>query len=152
MLIKTLPVLALLALTIPAVAQERQWALDTSDQDAYLIFGVPESDDVGLSIWCTIYSGKSKIFVPKVSGYLKPGGHATMRLTAGEVSVRVQGLVTDNQDAGTRSLEAELPTSSPLYAALQTADRLRITIAGVEQVYPLADADVAGLLKLCNAP
>jgi hypothetical protein len=152
MLKHSLPVLALLALTLPAAAQERQWALDTSDQDAFLVFGVPESDDVGLSIWCTIYSGKSKIFVPEADGRLKPGNHATMHLTAGKLSLKLEGVVTDNQNNGTRSLEADLPTSSPLYAALQTADRLRITIAGVEQVYPLADADVEGLLKLCNAP
>lgn len=36
----------------PAKAQEREWSLDASDQEAYLIFGVADSDDVGVSLWC----------------------------------------------------------------------------------------------------
>ena len=45
------------AATASTAAQERQWTLDASDEDAYLIFGVPESDDVGLSLWCPIQKG-----------------------------------------------------------------------------------------------
>ena len=145
-------VAALFSISSSALAQERQWSLDASDQDAYLVFGVPESDDVGFSIWCTIQSGKSKIFVPEASDKLKPGGKATMRLTAGKVTVKLKGDVSDNQDAATTSLEAELATTSPLFAAMQSADRLRILIAGQEQVFPLADADIAGLLRLCSKP
>ena len=37
-----------------ALAQERQWSLDTVNNQVFLVFGVPESDDVGLSFWCDI--------------------------------------------------------------------------------------------------
>ena len=40
-----------------AHAQEREWMLDASDEDAYLIFGVPETDDGGISLWCRIGKG-----------------------------------------------------------------------------------------------
>lgn len=143
-------ILASMAAT--AHAQERQWTLDTSDEDAYLVFGVPESDDVGLSIWCTIESGKTKIFLPEATRKLKPGRRAIMRLSAGKVTVSVHGVATDNRDAGTASIEAEVETGSPIYPAMETADRLRVVVAGHEQIFPLTDADVEGLLKLCRKP
>ena len=40
-----------------AHAQERDWALDASDQEAYLIFGVSDTDDVGVSLWCRTRKG-----------------------------------------------------------------------------------------------
>ena len=54
-------------------AQERQWSLDAGDQDAYLIFGVPDSDDVGVSLWCarvpSIFSCQGSPRSPPQSGY-----------------------------------------------------------------------------------
>ena len=37
----------------PSLAQERIWTLDQTDAEVYLVFGVPETDDVGVSFWCT---------------------------------------------------------------------------------------------------
>jgi hypothetical protein len=46
------------------LAQEREWNFNTGDEEAYLVFGVPESDDVGVSFWCTIGRGDIGIFLP----------------------------------------------------------------------------------------
>ena len=135
-----------------AAAQERQWSLDASDQDAYLVFGVPESDDVGLSIWCAIQSGKVKIFVPEVSEKLKFRHTAHLRLTAGKISLWLNGTLTPSEMSGIPSIETELPVMSPLFPAMQEADRLKVKVAGEEQIYPLIDADITGLIKLCRKP
>lgn len=152
MLKPSLAALALLISSLPAAAQERQWIIDSSDQDAFLVFGVPESDDVGISIWCSQQSGKSKIFLPNASEHLKLNHKGNMTLTAGKVTVKLSGQVSDNQMDGTRSLEVELATDHPLYAAMQKADRLRVKVLDNVQVFPLAEADIAGLLKLCRKP
>lgn len=140
----------LLAASVPAAAQERQWILDATDEDAFLVFGVPESDDTGFSIWCAIQSGKAKIFLPEASSKLTLGKPGTMELQAGDVTVTLQGETSDNQEAGTISLEAEVETTNPIFAAMEKADRLKVYVEGDEQIFPLIDADVEGLLKLCD--
>ena len=67
--LSTFIALAMLAGT--AHAQEREWVLDTSDEDAYLIFGVPDSDDVGVSLWCPIGRGVVNLFVPRPTEELR---------------------------------------------------------------------------------
>ncbi len=135
-----------------ASAQERQWFLDSTSEDAFLVFGVPETDDTGLSIWCTIQSGKAKIFLPEASEKLKPDTPGTMELVAGDVAVTITGTSLENQDSGVSSLEVEIETANPIFAAMTKADRLKIHVEGEEQIIPLIDADIEGLLKLCNKP
>lgn len=143
--------LAALAMCIAtALAQERQWFLDATEEDAFLVFGVPETDDTGLSIWCTIGSRKAKIFLPEASAKLEPDKPGKMTLIAGDVTVTVNGSSLENQESGISSLEAELATSDPVFAAMMKTDRLKIRVEGEEQILPLADADIEGLLKLCN--
>ena len=78
---------ALLAgIALPASAQEREWIFDTGDEDAYLVFGVPESDDAGVSFGCTLQSGEIRIFLPEAGDDLKP--NATIR------GILPDGLVT----------------------------------------------------------
>ena len=66
-------VLALAAFSSPVLAQEREWAFDTGEADAYLVFGVPETDDVGVSFWCTIGSGEIRVFFPEAGDSLSAG-------------------------------------------------------------------------------
>ena len=67
MLARLLIVLATLVLGSGlSLAQERIWTLDQTDAEVYLVFGVPETDDVGVSFWCTQQSGIVKIVFPGV--------------------------------------------------------------------------------------
>jgi hypothetical protein len=141
---------ALVIVASAASAQERQWFLDATEEDAFLVFGVPETDDTGLSIWCTIQSRKAKIFLPEASEKLKPDAPGTMELIAGDVAVKLNGTSLENQESGVSSLEVEVETSNPIFAAMMKTDRLKIHVEGAEQIIPLADADIEGLLKLCN--
>ena len=140
------------AFSAGAAAQERQWSLDAGDENAYLVFGVPESDDVGFSMWCANRSGEINIFVPESDPGLEPGKTVTFKMTAGEEKALIVGKASANEESGTISLEASIADSNPIFAGLLTADRFRVKLGEEEQIFPLMDADVAGLLALCRKP
>ena len=142
--------IAIYALTGAATAQERQWTLDAGDQDAYLIFGVADSDDIGISLWCPIRRGTVNIFVPEASGSLPADREVTVTLTAGDKTTGIRGKTDVNEDAGLSSVEARIDAGNPFFDAMLKADRLRVTVGTEESIFPLAEADVAGLLALCR--
>jgi hypothetical protein len=142
----------LLAAAMPACAQERQWMLDASDSDAYLIFGVPDSDDVGVSLWCTVQTDEVNVFVPEATAKINPGADVPFVIQAGDESVQVKGKSEVNMDAGQTSVEAKLPVTSQIFAAMMKSDRFRVVVDGNETVFPLMDADLEGLLALCRKP
>ena len=147
--LSTFIALAMLAGT--AHAQEREWVLDTSEEDAYLIFGVPDSDDVGVSLWCPIGRGVVNLFVPRPTEELRKLKRKTVPLTVtaeGETAT-FAGKVDINAEAATSSAEAEIPANHALMKAMAKADRFSVRVAGEEVVYPLYAADLAGLFDLC---
>lgn len=135
-----------------ATAQERQWTLDASDEDAYLIFGVPETDDVGVSFWCPVQKGEVNVFVPNVNPALGTGKDVVVTLKAAGVMADINGKTEANTEAGTTSAEAAADATLPVFAAMLTTDRFHITVGGEENIFPLIDADVEGLLALCRKP
>lgn len=142
--------IALYTLAGAAVAQERQWSLNASDQDAYLIFGVADSDDVGISLWCPIRQGTVIIFVPEPAESLPADQEVTVTLLAGDKTAEVKGKTEVNEDAGVSSVEANIAADDPFFDAVLKSDRLRVKVGKEESVFPLVEADVAGLLALCR--
>jgi hypothetical protein len=104
-------------------AQEREWLLDAAEEDAFLVFGVPETDDVGVSFWCKLASGKIKIFFPEGSPDLKPDTSADFVLTIGGTAKTLSGKTTANAATGATSIESEMPLDDPVIVALDKADR-----------------------------
>lgn len=135
-----------------ATAQERQWTLDASDEDAYLIFGVPETDDVGVSLWCPVQRGEVNVFVPNVNLALGANKDVVVTLKAAGVTADIQGKTEANPEAGTTSAEAAADAGLPVFAAMLTTDRFRVIVGGEENIFPLIDADIEGLLALCRKP
>ncbi len=142
--------LCLLLFAGTVAAQERQWTLDASDQDAYLIFGVPESDDVGLSFWCPIRKGVVNVFVPEAIGALPANQKVSVIMEAGGQSVTLEGTTEVNEEAGVSSVEVQLPAEHAFLDALKTGDRLKVKVAKEETVFPIYEADLEGLLALCR--
>ncbi len=140
------------AVSASAAAQERQWSLDAGSEDAYLVFGVPETDDIGISFWCTMGTGEISIFVPEADASMESGLTVPFTMAAGETMAKLQGKTTANEEAGTTSLEARISVSEPIFEALKDADRFKVKVGQEENVYPLIDADVGGLLRLCRKP
>ena len=149
---KVLALLCILAISVApkALAQEREWLLDVAAEDAFLAFGVPETDDVGVSLWCKIGSGTLRIFVPDGSADLEPGKTTAFKLhIAGNEHV-LQGQTTANDVSGLTSIEAEIPADDPIVGALTEADRFKVVVQKHEMTFPLTDANLKDLLRLCR--
>ena len=135
----------------PALAQEREWTLDAATEDAFLVFGVPQTEDVGFSLWCKIGSGKITMMTPEPGLKLKDGVAAPMAVSVLGKTYGLQGRTSIGSEPGATSVETELLPTDPLFEALEKADRFSLEAVGHKSVFPLLDADVAGLIKLCQS-
>jgi hypothetical protein len=133
-----------------SLAQEREWQLDATDQDAFLVFGVPQSDDVGVSFWCKLGSKKLKVMAPVVNGHVKNSASIPVVMTIGGKDFALNGRTAIGAKGSEDSVEAETQASGPLIEALQSSDRFSVKVGKHEATYPLLDADLSGLLKLCQ--
>jgi hypothetical protein len=145
-------VLALGLASGAAHAQERDWALDASDQEAYLIFGVADTDDVGVSLWCRTRKDMVNLYVPRPTAELERLNRRKVPLTvkAGEETATFAGKIDLNRGYPSSSVEVEMPVDNPLLKALEKADRFSVKIGDQEVVFPLYNADVTTLLGLCR--
>ena len=147
------PVLTLMAICLAAgacAAQEREWSLDASDQDAYLIFGVPDSEDVGVSLWCPVRQDIVNVFLPDVVDSPASGKNMLMTVVAGGQTAGFSGKTEENPEADGSSLEAQIPADHPILGAMRKADRFSVKVNGDERIFPLVEADIAGLIDLCS--
>jgi hypothetical protein len=142
--------LALVLATALAQAQERQWSLDASGEDAFLVFGVPETDDVGLSFWCGIGAGSASMFYPVPWTDLKDNAVVRVHAELGATKLVLRGKATSRQNGGSASLEVPLKLNSPLLGALKSGDHLALRVLGHRAVYPLQGVDIDGLIRLCR--
>ncbi|MFO1033906.1 MAG: hypothetical protein U1E15_07495 [Hyphomicrobiales bacterium] len=152
---KALAILALgcamlCALSQPTLAQEREWSLDAQDEDAYLVFGVPESDDVGVSFWCKLGSGHVKLFFPEGAPALKPDAQEKFEIAANGKTFSLSGRTANNELLGTVSIETETGVQDEVITALLSADRFSTEIAGHETIYPLVDSGLDELVNVCK--
>lgn len=145
-------ILVLAAATTASDAQERQWSLDVSDTDAYLAFGVPETDDIGVSFWCPLHAGEIKLFLPETDAGLKPNAPQDFTLTTGNKWFRFQGKTTANEEAGSISIEGAKPATADVFAYLAKQSSFALTIRKQHIAFPLGDADVTGLIEKCSKP
>ena len=135
-----------------AMAQERIWNLDQTDQEAFLVFGVPETDDVGVSFWCNLQSGIVKFYVPETDPDLKLADSVSFELAVAAKTYPLKGKTSVNEEAGTISLETELKTSDPVFSDLQEANHFSVKVGASSNTFPLGEADFASLLEACKNP
>jgi hypothetical protein len=134
-----------------ALAQEREWSMDQTDTEAYLVFGVPQTDDVGVSFWCKLQSDIVRFYAPETDVKLKIASRVPFKLEVPPKTYRIRGKTTANEEAASISLEAELKITDPVFASLQQADYFAVSVGKSRHVYPLTDADFAGFLSACKA-
>jgi hypothetical protein len=91
------------------------------------------------------------LFVPEAEPSLKVGTETEFKLQAGDENLVLKGKVSDNEEAGTTSIEAELAANDPIFSVLSATDRFAVETAGQRRVFPLVDADVESFLGLCRA-
>jgi hypothetical protein len=143
---------ALLLGSAQSMAQERTWILDQTDQEVYLVFGVPETDDVGVSFWCTLRSGVVKFYLPESDPDFKLADPVDFELDIDAKKFPLKGKTSVNEEAGTLSLEAEFKATDPVFAALETANRFTIKAGSSNHVFPLGEADFPAFLEACGKP
>lgn len=117
-----------------------------------MIFGVPETDDVGISFWCPLQKGEINVFLPVSDQSLTNGATLPMTLSAGAMAVTVEAKVDANAEAGNPSVEGKLAADSPFLSALIELDRFQLTVKDTTTIFPTTDADLKQLLELCRAP
>jgi hypothetical protein len=139
-----------LALAQPALAQERQWTLDASDKQAFLVFGVPDTADVGLSFWCDIGSKKLSLFVPVAATTAKPGQHPDVKVTVEGKAFKFKGDVEKDQASGLVNVESQFVPDSTFYKTVMNADTISVQVRSERRSYPLSDADFEGLNRACR--
>src|SRR5262245_37173577 len=140
----------LIIAAVPAAAQEREWTFDTADEDAYLVFGVPESEDAGISFGCTLQSGEIRVFVPEAGEDLKPDQKIKVIISVGGKDFTYDGLTSPNEMAATTSAEAAIPAGDALFAGLHNSDRFTVKTGTEENTFPLEGSDFESLVRACS--
>ena len=135
-----------------ALAQEREWSWGTSETEAYLVFGVPESEDVGISFWCTQGSDEVRVFVADANVKLDPDIDTTIEFTSNDKKFSVKARTMANELDATTSAEGVISAGDPVLAALQTTDRFVVSVSGESQTFPSAGQDFANLIETCRKP
>jgi hypothetical protein len=141
--------IALLSAAHYAVAQEREWTLNASDKEAFLVFGVADTDDVGLSLWCEIGTNKLSVFVNNIGGQLKQNQSTNLAIEIDGKKYSIKAKAAVDKLGRSQSLEGQIPSNDQLLKAAETGTTLKITIQNHTNTYPLIDADIAGLLRTC---
>jgi hypothetical protein len=137
-------------LTPLAWAQEREWRFDTGEEEAYLVFGVPETDDVGVSFWCTIGLGEIRVFFPEAGENLAVGQTVAIELEVGGKRFSFTGETAANEEAGTTSAETSVESDNPVFSAFLASDRFNVKLGKEESVFPLQGADFESLRRVCS--
>ena len=154
-MLRTFLFLIALGLTAGAApAQEREWLLDAGDEEAYLIFGVPDSDDVGISFWCVLRKDMVNLYLPRPTEELRKlkGKEVPVKLTADGENVTFRGKLQLIPEGLYSSVEVEMAADHPVLTAMRNSDRLRVRVGNEDLIFPLYDADLAGLVELCRKP
>jgi len=138
------------ALINTASAQERQWGLDASDNQAFLTFGVPDSEDVGISLWCEIGNGQMSVFLPETRVPLRVGEAVPMTVTVDGVQKQLRGSAAKDPASGQMTVEAKFSLKDILISRLQGGQTISVRVKGHDNNFPFADADFAGLVDDCK--
>jgi hypothetical protein len=143
-------VLGSFAMTEFSLAQEREWSLDASADDAFLVFGVPQTDDVGLSFWCKIGSGSVAMFYPVTWRDFPDNSTVTVSAEIGPARLKLKGKASARSEGAPASIEVPLALNAKLFKSLKTSDHFVLKVRGHSAAYPLSGADIDGLLNLCR--
>jgi hypothetical protein len=137
--------IVLLASSTMSIAQEREWVLDAAEEDVFLLFGVPNTTDVGVSFWCKIGSGNVSLFAPA-----PPDKTSLEKVALGIGTSTYQLQATLSESEKQNSFEAKLQPQDQIIAELQAVEHFSLSLGNHKSIFPLNGADFPGLLKFCN--
>ena len=148
---RLIPIVALCGLlSTSALAQERQWNLQSTDKQTFLIFGVPNTDDVGFSLWCEVGKNQMSAFITENQVPLKAGESVSMLISVDGKQQALRGHVTKDAASGQMTVESKFGLKDILISRLQAGQSISISVKGHVTTLPFGDADFAGLLSACK--
>jgi hypothetical protein len=128
-------------------AQEREWVLDAATDDVFLAFGVPNTADVAVSLWCTIGSKQPKLFAA-VPTNQKIDKKPTAQIQVDNKSFDLPVNLVDGEKP---TIETRSLVPLEILTAMENQDRFTLVINKHKSVFPLEGADVPSFIKLCEA-
>jgi hypothetical protein len=141
----------LVGLSLPVQAQEREWSIDTNgENEAYMTYGVPETEDIGLSLWCKIGSKNLNLYVPQSGWQTGTAKFVDVKIAADPVQINIKGKLQEDPTRDSASVEAKIELASPLVTALPDAQHIDIDTGKHKIITPLYDAPVSSLLRMCK--
>jgi hypothetical protein len=147
--------LALALAAAPAWAQDddqpRWYGTDTDDQ-ARLIYGVPDSDDSSLIFICDKGGAVLSAYLTHPPVRAAVGATLPVRLSDGRSAVTFSARVRAQEMDDLLHVGGQLPLDASLEAMLAAKGRLTVTIGGVATTYPLdgVSAAAAPLIAMCG--
>jgi hypothetical protein len=134
----------------PAVAQEREWNVDATQDDAYLIFGTPGTDDVGTSFLCKVGQRRVTLFVADaLPSRFAFNPSMPMVLSANEEDISLRARLSKDAVNGRISAEADMVLDGRTLSELSKADHFSVSIRGHRTSFPFDPEKVAEFRKAC---
>jgi hypothetical protein len=141
-----------LSLAQPVSAQgARVWVFDDNPEAPSLEFGAPESDDILIAFACEPAEKRMLIVESVPTKTLQPGTKATIKLSAGSLSLDLTGDAVASETDGMVNVEVTGAPNPRLFALLKAGPALTIEVAGAAETISLAGATqhIPAFEKLC---
>jgi len=139
-----------LSVASQAQAQEREWSLGTTEKQAFLVFGVPDTDDVGFSFWCDVGKSRVSAFLPDTVAKLRRGERLSVKIDVDGKGFNIPARANVDDGTGKMNVETSFGLKDLLMARLREADNMAIAVKNHVSSFPLADADFDGFVDACN--
>ncbi len=130
-------VVAVLLAAAPASADNAQWGFVKSDGDARLFYGVPESEDVTLSLICEPQRKRITIVSAVLPPKAGPKRSGKIRLSNGSSSLEYAGKTVRDRRYGVSYFTALIAVDARLLDLLETGTSLLIESLGARESVPL---------------
>lgn len=152
----------------PATAQDDEavWTLSLDGGEAYLVYGIPDSDDGRIALRCEKRSSKVTVMAPvehRVASKLDASGQwrdargranpwpVPVTLSSGAAKAQLPGQAQPDEMNGGSTVEAVTPTTSAVMQAFARSGRLALAAYG-ETVSepPVPTKSLGAFLKACG--
>jgi len=139
-------------LAAPLSASDRTWGFVNADDRKEMIYGLPDSDDVVLTIGCSDYlKGISVTFTPETT-QMKDGRKATLVLATDSDTQSFKGKAVYQEFYGFSIIEAENVPVGTLRPLVTSGEDLHVELQDEAMIIPVGNAKkkFAKMFKACG--
>jgi hypothetical protein len=111
-----------------ATSRSRTWSADL--QEASLLHGVPQTDDIDFSARCKPHSGRVTVSATRTVAWLKTGGYVVLALGDGAHNGLYVARGRYQEEVGARMPEFSVPADAPLFDWMENGRILLVNVGG----------------------